>query len=465
MSDALHIVILAAGKGTRMKSELPKVLHAVGGLPMVSHVLRATTALGPESTTLVVGHMAEKVERAVASPTVQTVRQEPQKGTAHALLQAEPLLGSASGTLVLVYGDVPLLSTGTLRRLVDHHRATKAAATVLTARVPNPTGYGRIVREQGAIARIVEERDATPEERAISEINSGIYAFDAATVFPAAHRITPQNAQAEYYLTDLVGILRGDGRVVETLCLENADELRGINSRAELAEMHAFMRDARNTALMASGVTLLDPTTTWIGPDVEVGQDTVLHPNVYLEGRTRVGARCEIQAGVRIVDSVVADEVVVQNYCVIRESTVDSGVTMGPFSHLRPDSHLGAGAHVGNFVELKKARMGAGAKAGHLAYLGDATIGANVNIGAGTITCNYDGEKKHQTVIGEGAFIGSDSQLVAPVNVGAGAYVAAGSSITHDVPDGALAVARSRQENKPGWAEKRRAARAAARKS
>jgi bifunctional UDP-N-acetylglucosamine pyrophosphorylase/glucosamine-1-phosphate N-acetyltransferase len=461
MSDALHIVILAAGKGTRMKSELPKVLHAVGGAPMVTHVLRATSALGPASTTVVVGHMADKVARAVESDSIRTVVQEPQKGTAHALLQTEPLLGSADGTLVLVYGDVPLLSTATLRRLVDHHRATKAAATVLTARVPNPTGYGRIVREHGAIARIVEERDASPEERRITEINSGIYAFEASRVFPAVHRITPQNAQGEYYLTDLVALLRGDGRLVETVCLENAGELRGINSRAELAEMHAFMRDARNAALMASGVTILDPQTTWIGPDVEVGQDTVLHPNVYLEGRTKIGARCEIQAGVRIVDSVVADEVIVQNYCVIRESTVDTGVTMGPFSHLRPDSHLGPGAHVGNFVELKKARMGAGAKAGHLAYLGDATIGAKVNIGAGTITCNYDGEKKHQTVIGEGAFIGSDSQLVAPVTVGAGAYVAAGSSITQDVPDGALAVARSRQENKPGWAEKRRAIRAA----
>jgi bifunctional UDP-N-acetylglucosamine pyrophosphorylase/glucosamine-1-phosphate N-acetyltransferase len=464
MSEPLHIVVLAAGKGTRMKSELPKVLHAVGGAPMVAHVLKATGGLGPDSTTVVVGHMAERVASAVAGPGIQTVPQEPQRGTAHALLQTEPLLSTATGTLVLVYGDVPLLTTATLRRLVDHHRTATAAATVLTAHVPSPFGYGRIVRDEGRIARIVEEKDATPAERAITEINSGIYAFDLSTLFPALHRITPQNAQGEYYLTDLVGILRADGRVVETLCLETADELRGINSRAELAEMHAIMRDARNAALMASGVTLLDPATTWVGADVEVGQDTVLHPNVQLEGRTRIGARCEIQAGVRIVDSMVADGVIVQNYCVIRESTVDADVNMGPFSHLRPGSHLGQGAHVGNFVELKKARMGAGAKAGHLAYLGDATIGANVNIGAGTITCNYDGEKKHQTVIGDGAFIGSDSQLVAPVTVGAGAYVAAGSSITQDVPDGALAIARSRQETKPGWAEKRKAARAAARK-
>jgi bifunctional UDP-N-acetylglucosamine pyrophosphorylase / glucosamine-1-phosphate N-acetyltransferase len=465
MSEPLHIVILAAGKGTRMKSELPKVLHAVGGAPMVAHVMKATGGLTPDSTTVVVGHRAENVAAAVGGPNVQTVIQEPQKGTAHALLQTEPLLGAATGTLVLVYGDVPLLTTATLRRLVDQHRTTGAAATILTAHVPNPTGYGRIVREDDRIARIVEEKDASPTERAITEINSGIYAFDLSTLFAALHRITPQNAQAEYYLTDLVGILRGDGLVVETLRLESADELRGINSRRELAEMHAIMRDARNAALMASGVTLLDPATTWVGPDVEVGADTVLHPSVYLDGRTRIGARCEIHAGVRIVDSVVADDVIVQNYCVIRESTIDAGVTMGPFAHLRPASHLGAGAHVGNFVELKKASMGAGAKAGHLAYLGDATIGANVNIGAGTITCNYDGEKKHQTVIGEGAFIGSDSQLVAPVTVGAGAYVAAGSSITKDVPDGALAIARSRQETKPGWAEKRRAARAAARKS
>jgi bifunctional UDP-N-acetylglucosamine pyrophosphorylase/glucosamine-1-phosphate N-acetyltransferase len=404
--------------------------------------------------------MAEKVDTAVAAPGVRTVRQEPQKGTAHALLQCEPLLGTETGTLVLVYGDVPLLSTATLRRLIEHHQKTGAAATVLTAHVTDPFGYGRIVREDGRIAQIVEQRDANETERAITEINSGIYAFAMDTLFPALHRITPQNAQAEYYLTDLVGILRADGRLVETLCLESADELRGINSRAELAEMHASMRDARNAALMASGVTLLDPPTTWVGPDVEVGADTVIHPSVYLEGRTRIGARCEIQAGVRIVDSVVADDVLVQNYCVVRNSTVGPGVVMGPFSHIRPDSQIEAGALVGNFVELKKTTLGAGSKASHLTYLGDATIGEKVNIGAGTITCNYDGEKKHQTVIGDGAFIGSDSQLVAPVTVGAGAYVAAGSSITQNVPDGSLAIARSRQETKPGWAEKRKAARA-----
>jgi bifunctional UDP-N-acetylglucosamine pyrophosphorylase / glucosamine-1-phosphate N-acetyltransferase len=461
MTQPLHTVILAAGKGTRMKSELPKVLHAVGGAPMVTHVVRAIDGLSPASTTVVVGHMPDKVREALRRPDIQTVIQEPQQGTAHALMQTEAVLSTATGTLLLVYGDVPLLSTATLRRLVEQHESSGAAATVLTARVPNPTGYGRIVRTDGRIAAIVEERDASAEQRAISEINSGTYAFDLARLFPALHRIEPSNAQAEYYLTDVIEILQRDGHVVETLCLESADELRGINSRAELAEMHAIMRDQRNRTLMESGVTLLDPSTIWVGPEVVIGRDTVIHPNVYLDGRTRVGARCEIQAGVRIVDSTVADDVLVQNYCVIRESTVDAGAVMGPFSHLRPDSHVEEGAHVGNFVELKKTRLGRGSKANHLSYLGDARIGSKVNIGAGTITCNYDGERKHQTVIEDRAFIGSDSQLIAPVRIGEEAYVAAGSSITHDVPSGSLAIARSRQEVKAGWAEKRKAAKAA----
>jgi bifunctional UDP-N-acetylglucosamine pyrophosphorylase / glucosamine-1-phosphate N-acetyltransferase len=457
MSTPLHFVILAAGKGTRMKSELPKVLHAVGGEPMIVRILRTASDFAPVTSTVVVGHMADKVRAVLAAfPGVGSVVQEPQLGTGHALLQAKPPLAGQTGTVVLLYGDVPMLSADSISRLLAHHQAAGAAATVLTAHLPNPTGLGRIVRENGRFARIVEERDATPAEKAITEFNSGIYAFALDGLFEALARIGTANDQGEYYLTDLLGIFRTDGRTVETFTIVDADELRGVNSRAELALMNAQVRDARNAAVMAAGVTLIDPSSAWIGPDVEIGPDTTIHPNVYLEGRTRIGSNVEIHAGVRVVNSSIGDGTIVQNYCVVRDSSIDRNVSMGPFSHIRPDSTVAAGAHIGNFVELKKTTLGPGAKANHLSYLGDATIGGKVNIGAGVITCNYDGEKKHQTVIGEGSFIGTDSQLVAPVTVGAGAYVAAGSTITEDVPDGALAIGRGRQENKTGWVAKRK---------
>jgi bifunctional UDP-N-acetylglucosamine pyrophosphorylase/glucosamine-1-phosphate N-acetyltransferase len=458
MSTPLHFVILAAGKGTRMKSELPKVLHPVGGEPMIVRILRTASHFQPVTSTVVVGHLADKVRAVLAPfPGVGTVVQEPQLGTGHALMQAAPPLTGLSGTVVLLYGDVPMLSRESIATLLAHHQKTGAAATVLTAHLPNPTGLGRIVREHGRFARIVEERDASPAEKAITEFNSGIYAFALDGLFDALNRIGTANDQGEYYLTDIFGIFRGDGRGVETFTIDDADELRGVNSRAELALMNAQVRDQRNAAVMASGVTLVDPTSAWIGPDVEIGPDTTIHPNVYLEGKTRVGANVEIHAGVRVINSTIGDGTVVQNYCVVRDATIDRGVSMGPFSHIRPDSHVGAGAHIGNFVELKKTRLGPGAKANHLSYLGDATVGARVNVGAGVITCNYDGVHKHPTVIEDGAFIGTDSQLVAPVRVGKDAYVAAGSTITEDVPDGALAIGRGRQENKPGWVERRKA--------
>jgi len=457
MSTPLHFVILAAGKGTRMKSELPKVLHAVGGEPMIVRILRTASHFQPVTSTVVVGHMADKVRAVLAGfPGVGTVVQEPQLGTGHALIQAEPPLKGQSGTVVLLYGDVPMLSQDSIARLLAQHQETGAAATVLTAHLANPTGLGRIVREGGQFARIVEERDATPAEKAITEFNSGIYAFTLDGLFEAVRRIGTANDQGEYYLTDLLGIFRGDGRLVGTFTIDDADELRGVNSRSELALMNAQVRDQRNEAIMAAGVTLIDPSSAWIGPDVEIGRDTTIHPNVYLEGRTTIGSNAEIHAGVRVINSSIGDGTIVQNYCVVRDSSIDRNVSMGPFSHIRPDSTVAAGAHIGNFVELKKTTLGPGAKANHLSYLGDATIGGKVNIGAGVITCNYDGEKKHQTVIGEGSFIGTDSQLVAPVTVGAGAYVAAGSTITEDVPDGALAIGRGRQENKVGWVAKRK---------
>ena len=451
----LHLVVLAAGKGTRMKSSLPKVLHAAAGLPLIEHVLRTADRVSPTSVVIVVGHQADAVRSALQlRPDVQFALQEPQLGTGHALLQAELALAGATGTVVLLSGDVPLLQPGTLERLVDHHVATGAAATVLTAILEDPSGYGRIERHAGGIAAIVEHRDATSEQRAIREINSGIYAFDIAPLFDALRRIGSANAQGEYYLPDLVRIYRDRGLRVETVTLDDPVEILGVNSRKELAQVAQALRAARNDELMASGVTLVDPATAYIGPDVTIGPDTVIHPNVYLEGRTTIGARCEIQCGVRIVDSTLADDVFVNSYCVIVKSSVASGAQLGPFAHLRPDSAVGEHAHVGNFVELKKTSLGRGSKANHLTYLGDSVIGENVNVGAGTITCNYDGKKKSQTTIEDGAFIGSDSQLIAPVTVGKGAYVAAGSSITHDVPAGALAIARGKQITKEGWVEK-----------
>jgi bifunctional UDP-N-acetylglucosamine pyrophosphorylase / glucosamine-1-phosphate N-acetyltransferase len=456
MSD-IHVVVLAAGKGTRMKSARPKVLHLAAGLPLIDHVLRAASALSPSSIVMIVGHQAEQLKDALQiRPGLSFASQEPQLGTGHALLQAEPLLEGASGTLVLLSGDVPLLRAESLATLVRTHEERRAAATVLTAIVPSPAGYGRIVREGGRMARIVEHKDASLEEREIGEINSGVYAFDMGPLFAALREIRSSNAQGEYYLPDLVRIYRARGLTVETVMLEDSREILGVNSRKELAEVAAILRAAKNEELMASGVTIVDPATAYIAPDVTVGADTVIHPGVHLEGRTRIGARCEIHSGVRIVDSSIDDGVVINNFCVVVESHVSSGARLGPFSHIRPQSDVGEDAHVGNFVELKKTSMGKGAKANHLSYLGDATIGQKVNVGAGTITCNYDGTSKHPTIIEDGAFIGSDSQLIAPVRVGAGAYVAAGSTITEDVPADALAIGRGKQINKDGWVSKNR---------
>ena len=440
-----------------MKSGLPKVLHAAGGLPLIEHVLRTADTLSPTSIVIVVGHQAEAVRGALAGrPNLQFALQEPQLGTGHALLQAGQALAGATGTVVLLSGDVPLLTPATLQALVNRHVETGAAATVLTAMVADPAGYGRIERRDGAISAIVEHKDASPEQRQIREINSGIYAFDLQPLFASLKQIGSANAQGEYYLPDLVRIYRDSGLTVETVTLDDPGEIFGVNSRKELAQIGQLLKMTRNDALMASGVTIVDPATAYIGPDVAIAPDTVIHPNVYLEGRTTIGSGCEIQCGVRIVNSTLEDNVFVNSYCVITDSHVASGARLGPFAHIRPDSHVGEDAHVGNFVELKKTTLGRGAKANHLAYLGDAVIGEKVNVGAGTITCNYDGKKKHQTTIEDGAFIGSDSQLIAPVTVGKGAYVAAGSSITENVPAGSLAISRGKQINKEGWVDRKK---------
>ena len=450
----LHIVILAAGKGTRMKSELPKVLHRLAGKPLIEHVLDAGRCVSPATVTVVVGHHAEVVRQAVGA-TCTCVVQEPQLGTGHALLQAEQVLKDASGDVLLLSGDVPMLRGETIRALVETHRAARAAATVLTADIEDPAQYGRIVRDQGRIARIVEFKDASEAERAITEINSGVYVFDVQPLFGALRQIGSANAQGEYYLPDLVALYRRQGLVVETMKLPDATEIRGVNSRAELAALARDMRRQTCERLMAAGVTIEDPSTTYIDDTVEIGADTIVRPMVTLEGATRIGARCEIHSGTRLSNATVADDVLIRDHCVITDAAIEAKAAIGPFAHIRPESTVGPGAHVGNFVELKKTSMGAGAKANHLAYLGDATIGEKANIGAGTITCNYDGVDKHRTVIGDGAFIGSDTQLVAPVTVGNGAYVGAGSSITEDVPAGALAIARGKQINKEGWVERK----------
>src|SRR5216684_6788402 len=456
MTD-VHVVVLAAGLGTRMKSALPKVVHRVAGVPMIEYVLEGAARLSPRSTTVVVGYQGDAVKEALARQSGLTfVVQEPQLGTAHALLTVEPVLGKATGTLVLLSGDVPLLTADTLKTLAGRQIASGAAATLVTAVVDNPRGYGRVIRSGERIARIVEEKDATSAELEIREINAGIYAFALAGLFEAFRTVAALNSQKEYYLPDLVCIYRQRGLVVETLTVSSPGEIQGINSRADLAAVNRVVRQAKNADLMAAGVTIDDPWTTYIDRDVKVGADTILHPGVSLQGRTTVGEECEIHSGARIVDSSIADRVIVLNHCVMAGATIADEARIGPFTHLRPASVIGTRARVGNFVEMKKTVLGTGSKSMHLTYLGDAIIGENVNIGAGTITCNYDGATKHTTTIENGVFIGSDTQIIAPITVGEGAYVGTGTTIRENVPPGALAVSAGKQRNIEGWVEKRK---------
>lgn len=453
-----HVLIMAAGQGTRMRSYRPKVLHHLGGLPLVEHVLRAAQSLEPKSTCVVIGHQAERVRACLSGHKgLKFAVQVEQLGTGHALLQAMPLLRDQRGTLVVLSGDVPLIQSSTLGRLLATHHETSAAVTVVTARVAHPHGYGRIIREEGRLSRIVEERDASNTQRQLNEINGGIYALDLEPLSDALGDILGDRAADEIYLPSLVTTYRSRGLPVETVEVTNPDEVCGINSQTELAEVRRIVKQNKNEELMASGVIIEDPATTYVDMDVNVGPDTVIHPSVILEGRTSVGARCELHAGVRIVDSTVGDDVVVNNHCVIQRTRIERGARVGPFAHLRPETEVRENARIGNFVETKKTTLGQGSKANHLTYLGDATIGAGVNVGAGTITCNYDGDAKHPTTIGDGVFIGSGTELVAPVSLEDGAYIAAGSCITEDVPAGALGVARNRQVNKDGWAGKRKA--------
>jgi len=450
------VIILAAGLGTRMKSALPKALHLLAGKPLLRHVLDAAAGIGPEHTVVVVGHQADLVRAAVEGYDVDIAVQEQQLGTGHAVRQAAGAIKSAKGPVMVLCADTPLLRAETLRSLAERHAKRKAAVTLVTAVMDDPSGYGRIVRGRTGVARIVEEKDASPAQKRIREVNTGIYCFDGAFLFAALGGITNRNAQNEYYLPDTVALAAKTRRRVEAVTCSDAEEVLGINSRMDLSRAEAVLQTRTNLRWMRDGVTMLDPATVFIGAEAQVGRDTVLYPNVRLEGTTTLGEGCTVYPGVRIVDSSIGDRVTVKDCCVIERSHIADRASVGPFAHLRPETVIDRGARIGNFVEVKKSFIGAESKANHLAYIGDATVGSGVNIGAGVITCNYDGFKKHATVIEDGVFVGSDAQLVAPVRIGKGAVVAAGATITRDVPADALAISRVPQEIREGLAARRR---------
>ncbi|HKW63677.1 MAG TPA: bifunctional UDP-N-acetylglucosamine diphosphorylase/glucosamine-1-phosphate N-acetyltransferase GlmU [Candidatus Acidoferrum sp.] len=452
----LAVIVLAAGKGTRLKSSLAKVLHKAGGRTLVEHIVRACGPLKARETVVVVGHQAEQVAAAVEPLWAVPVLQQPQNGTGHAVQVAKRALGRAKLALVLP-GDAPLVRTETLKTLIATHRNGNAAATILSAVVAEPSGYGRIVRKsETAVSAIVEESQLTDEQREINEINSAIYCFTLENLWPALAQVKPNNKHRELYLTDAIAVMSGKGETVLAQVASDSREVLGCNTRADLAEVDRIFREWKRNELMDAGVTIQLPETVLIDPDVTAGEDTVIEAGVQLLGKTKLGARCGVKTGSVIVDSVIGDNVKVEAHSLMAESHVEDGATIGPFARLRVGTHVKAGARVGNFVETKKAIIGEGAKVPHLTYLGDAKVGPKTNIGAGTITCNYDGFEKHPTSIGKGVFIGSDSVLVAPVRIGDHAYVAAGSTITENVPDDALGIGRGRQVNKPGWASRKR---------
>ncbi|OPX84508.1 MAG: Bifunctional protein GlmU [Pelotomaculum sp. PtaB.Bin104] len=451
----LAAVILAAGKGTRMNSKLPKVLHPVCGSPMLSYVIDAVTGAGVNQVVVVAGYAAELVSRAVEGKA-EVVIQAEQLGTAHALIQAEPCLKNFSGSLLVLCGDTPLIEAGTLAKLVDQHQSAGVAATVLTAEVADPTGYGRVIRDgEGRVLKIIEEKDASPAEELVREVNTGIYCFKADGLFDVLKQIIPANAQGEYYLTDAISIYAGRGQDVGVVVIQNPKEFAGINDRVQLAGAEQYLRGLVLDDLMRTGVTVIDPPSTFVGRGVSVGRDTVLHPFTFIEGKTIIGEDCIIGPGARLVDAIVGNGAVIQNSLII-ESIIGDKCTIGPFAYLRPGTKLGQGVKVGDFVEIKKSLIGDGSKVPHLSYVGDATVGKKVNIGAGTITCNYDGKSKYPTIIGDGAFIGSNTNLVAPVEVGSKAVTGAGSTITKNIPAGALGVERAKQIMVNHWASKKK---------
>lgn len=456
----LAVVILAAGKGTRLNSRRPKVLHEVGGKPLLTHVIAsATRIVAPADVFVVVGHQADRVRAAVQASGVQFVEQTEQRGTGHAMQCARKAIEGYANVIVLS-GDVPLIRPETIEKLWQFHQLEHAAMTILTAAPQDPTGYGRILRRAAGspdVDAIVEQKALSASQLSIHEINSGIYAFRTAPLLAHLDGLTADNAHRELYLTDLASLLRAAGERVVAIQAADATEVLGANTIAEMMSLDAALRAATARRLMAAGVTILRPETCVIDAEVEIAPDSVIEPFVQLLGHTKIGTDCRIRSYSVIEDCTLGNDVLVRQSCVLTESTVADGARIGPFAHLRPGSEIGEGAHLGNFVETKKARLGKGAKANHLTYLGDAEVGQGTNIGAGVITCNYDGVQKHLTRIGEGAFVGSDSTLVAPVAIGDGAYIGAGSCITKDVPAGSLAVGRARQVIKEGWATARKA--------
>ncbi|MBR5910141.1 MAG: bifunctional UDP-N-acetylglucosamine diphosphorylase/glucosamine-1-phosphate N-acetyltransferase GlmU [Schwartzia sp.] len=451
----LVTIILAAGKGTRMKSAHPKVLHQVCGKAMVRHVLDAAEAAGSKRNIIVVGFGADEV-RAELGNAAEVVVQAEQLGTGHAVLQAEPLLQDAHGTVMVLCGDTPLLTGALVKKLYEEHEKAGAKATVLTAVMPDATGYGRVIRTAaGNVEKIVEHKDATEEERAVREVNSGIYCFEKDALFSALKNVGCDNAQGEYYLPDVLSILRERGEKIWAVAADDYEETLGVNSRMHLAQAEKILRRRKNLELMESGVTLMDPESTFVDADVVVGRDTVIYPFTWLEGKTAVGEACTLGPSSRFTDTKIGNGVTA-HFVYAHECEIESGATMGPFVHIRPDSHISKDVKIGNFVEVKNSNIGEGSKLPHLQYIGDCDMGAGVNMGCGTITVNYDGKQKFRTKIGDNAFVGCNSNLVAPVAVGDGAYVAAGSTITKDVPADELAVARARQKNIPNWPDKRK---------
>jgi bifunctional UDP-N-acetylglucosamine pyrophosphorylase/glucosamine-1-phosphate N-acetyltransferase len=452
LNDAA-VVILAAGQGTRMKSRMAKVLHRAGGKPLVRHAIDTALKIAPpERVFVVVGYQAEQVSAEVAAAGVQSIHQTEQLGTGHAVMCGEEQLAGLGGRLIVFVGDCPLIRAETLEQLAETQRTSGAAAAVITTDVEDPTGYGRIIRgADGSVQEIVEHKAATAEQRAVREINSGILCFDADLLWKHIHELRTDNPAHEYYLTDMVSILIRAGSSVTALKIPDSSELFGINNRLELAEADGILRNRKIRQLMLDGVTIEKPESVTIDANVTVGMDTVIGPFAQITGATAIGSDCRIGACSIIHSSVVGDSVEVFPFSMVSESKLDAHSHVGPFARLRLGAHLGERAHVGNFVELKKTEMGAGSKSMHLAYLGDSTIGEKVNVGAGTITCNYDGQKKHPTIIGDGVFVGSNSTLIAPLEIEKGAYIAAGSVINQKVPAKALAVGRSRQVNKDGW--------------
>ncbi len=449
--EDLAAVVLAAGKGTRMKSERAKVLHEIAGQPLLFYPLQAAKEAGCEKISVVIGHQGEEVEAALSEMQVDCVWQTEQLGTGHALLCAAEQLKGFSGDLLLLCGDVPLLSTATISQLVDRHRREKAAVTVLTASLDQPQGYGRIIRDGENVCRIVEEKDADDAQRALCEVNTGTYVFDADFVFSVLPRLGKENAQGEYYLTDVVAAAVTAGRKTRALCLADPDEALGINDRVQLAEASRLMRQRINRRLMLGGVSLIDPATTYVDVGVEIGSDSLLHPGVMISGATRIGHNCIIEMGVQIDSVQIGDRVHLKNGSVVEDSLIGDNCKVGPMAHLRPGTELLGDNKIGNYVETKKARFEEKSQASHLTYIGDAEVGKNVNFGCGTITCNYDGVNKHKTIIEDDVFVGSDTQFIAPVRIGRNSLIAAGSTITKDVPADSLALSRTPQKVIDGW--------------